>query len=176
MAKLLYFFFLFVFLFRSLNILQYRILKKIGSFTKLVSSCTKLAKSDKHSSLPKLLQTTCTFLLHLSLRLPGNFKTRLQSFSGVSRAFQAALLEDVSRLTQSYGNFWNQKHHQFLQKAKLLFLSCMIQASNEDFDTCCLADSRQFHIQSQVGDGCSALSIFYCFTTSNFNSLVNLPG
>ena len=60
------------------------------------SSCTKLEKSDKHGSLPKSLPTTCTFLFHLFLRLPGNIETRMQRLSRVSRAFQAVLLENVS--------------------------------------------------------------------------------
>ena len=78
-GKISIFLFLIVFLFSSLNIFQYSIL---GSLTKVASSCTKLAKSDKHVSLPKLIPTICTFLFHLSLRLAGNFETRkLLNFS-----------------------------------------------------------------------------------------------
>ena len=86
-AKLSYFFFLSCFFSEVWTYSSTASFEKIGSLTKVVSSCTKLAKSDKHGSLPKLLLTTCTFLFHLSLRLPGNFQTRMQSVSGVSRAF-----------------------------------------------------------------------------------------
>ena len=119
-----YFFFFFVmFLFRGLEILQYNILWKNRALTMVVSSCIKLAKSDKHDSLPKFLPTTHTFLFHLSLRLPGNFKTRMQSVSGVSRTFQVVLSGNVSHFAfcKTWRCFWFQKVLQFCVKVWEIF-------------------------------------------------------
>ena len=139
-GKIFIFLIFIVFLFRSLNILQYRKKRKNRIINKVVPSCTKLAKSDKQS-LPKLFLTTCTFLFHLSLRLPGNFETRKQSVSWDSRAFQAVLLENTSHFNKKLQNFLKPEVSPDFTDGKLLFLSCMIQANNKDFHNCCLAVS-----------------------------------
>ena len=70
--------------------------EKIDSFTKAVFSCTKLTESDENGSFPNFLLNTFTFLFQLSLRISGNLETKIHSVPGVSRAFQAVLLEGFS--------------------------------------------------------------------------------
>ena len=70
--------------------------EKIDSFTKAVSSCTKLTESDENGPFPNFLLTAFTFLFQLSLRISGNLETRTHNVPGISRAFQAVLLEGFS--------------------------------------------------------------------------------
>ena len=105
--------------------------ERIGSLTKMVSSCTKLVKSDKHGSLTKFHLSSCTFLFHLSLKLPGNFKKKnVNCFWGFKSIPSSVFRKIFHTLTQNCRTFWNQKHHQILQKVKLSFFFYMMQANN----------------------------------------------
>lgn len=86
-----------------------------------VQNWKTLMNVDGRSSLSKFLLTTCTFLFRLSLRLPGNFETKVQSVSGVSRVFKSLLLENVLHFNTKIRNFL--KDNFFLLYVLLLNLS-----------------------------------------------------
>ena len=76
----------------------------MGSLTNIISSLASLVKSDKHGSFLKFCLIANTLLLHLCLKVPGNFETKIHRISGVSTTFQPYLLEKVSHLQKNCKN------------------------------------------------------------------------